>query len=143
MLVLTFGQRLLRSFVSLMIGWGFALLVYVAALAVRGEVSDVGAVAAWTLAFALLGWAIVGLPLVGFINVRSRVFQAWWAPLLGATVAFCTFLVLAGRWFRPGTMEFNLFAGFAAIVGGVAWRVYAVLGRARSEAPPNSQPQQR
>ncbi|WP_043433143.1 hypothetical protein [Cystobacter fuscus] len=137
----TFGQRILRSFVSLMSGWGCALLAYVATLAVRGEVSEVGAVAAWTLAFALIGWGVVGLPLVRFIDVRSRIFQAWWGPLLGATVAFCTFLFLAGRWFKPGTMEFNLFSGFAAITGGVAWRVYAMLGRIRSEVPPNSQPQ--
>jgi hypothetical protein len=141
--VSTFGQRLLRSFVALMIGWSCALLACTVALAVRGQVSDVGAIAAWTLAYALLGWAVVGLPLVGLIDVRSRVFQAWWSPLLGATVAFCAFLVLAGRWFKPGTMEFNLFAGFSAIVGSVAWRVYALLGRARSETPPNSQPQQR
>lgn len=139
--IATPGQRILRSLTSVVFGWGVALLAYVAALAVTGNVRDVGVVAAWTLLFTLGGWVLVGLPIVWFIDPRRQVFQSWWGLLVGAAVAFLTFLVLASWWLAPGTQAFNFFAGFAAITGGVAWRTYAFLGRVRKGDAPNSQPE--
>jgi CHASE2 domain-containing sensor protein len=116
-------------------------LAYVAALAVTGNVHDVDAVAAWTLLFTLAGWGLVGVPIVWFVDPRHQVFQAWWGPLVGAAVAFLTFLALVGWWLAPGTQAFNFFAGFAAITGGVAWRTYAFLGRVRRGEALDSQPE--
>lgn len=139
--IATVGQRVFRSLTSVVLGWGVALLAYVAMLALRGKVHDVGVVALWTLIFALGGWVLVGLPIVWFVDAHRRVFQAWWGPLVGAMVAFLTFLILIGWWFVPSTKVFSAFAGFAAITGGVAWRTYAFLGRVRRGGAPNSQPE--
>jgi len=126
---LTHSRNILRSLISILLGWSFALVVYVALLAVFDRIRDVVAVACWTLIFALAGWVLVGIPLVLFIHARHRAFQSGWGPFIGAALALLTFLALAGRWFPPGSMEFNLFSGFAAVIGGVAWRTYALLGR--------------
>ena len=117
------------SIFSLFVGW-FVALVSLRVLQVRSggalpiEDSDF-----WLLPaiFAFLGWALFVLPIIAFAPTSGRLYQPFYAAMAGTGLALVAYAVLVCSW-APSRL---CFAGFPAIVGGVAGVLCSLLARSR------------
>jgi hypothetical protein len=117
-----------RSFISLFAGWATAFVTQILWQVYRpgfGYVTDFGFFLFWPALFALVGWAVFGLPLVYF--TPERIASRWHLCIVvGIVVCVLAYLLLVCTWLPQ---SFRL-AWFPAIIGAVGGFTYWLLGRA-------------
>lgn len=117
-----------RSFIALFTGWAAAFITHIFWQVYGsgfGYVTDFSFFLFWPALFALVGWAVFGLPVVYLIP--ERIASRWYACItIGTVVCVLTYLLLV----CTSLPELVRLAWFPAILGAVGGFAYWILGRA-------------
>lgn len=120
--------RVALSFLALALGWALAYVGLILSQvhgAGFGYVTDFEFFLLWSVLFAVVGWALVVVPLVRYVDPGHWIFEPRWAPVVGAVAGVVILTVLLA--------PFRLWAGgqprlltVAAGTGLVGWASYTL-----------------